>query len=138
MKKGFTLLELIVVIIVLGVIMAIALPQYFKVVERGRTAEAVNVLGVLRAAQIRYYAQNSRFTNTLANLDVDVTTPTYYNISLQTPAYAEDVVIATLGRNNVRVPAGYAGYSLRIYVNGYIDCIGNDTACTQLGYPLGS
>ncbi|MCM8801489.1 MAG: prepilin-type N-terminal cleavage/methylation domain-containing protein [Candidatus Omnitrophica bacterium] len=137
MKKGFTLLELIVVIIVLGVIMSIALPQYFKVVERSRTSEAVNVLGILRAAQVRYYAQNSAFTNDINDLDVDVTTPTYYDIALNNPAYAEDAVVATLTRNNVRVPAGYAGYTLTITVNGLIACSNNADACRELGYSGG-
>jgi prepilin-type N-terminal cleavage/methylation domain-containing protein len=134
MKKGFTLLELIIVIIVLGVLAAVALPQYFRVVERGRTAEAVSLLGLLRSAQVRYYAEKSAFATATGSLDVDFTTPKYYTITLANPAYAEGNVIVTAARNSVQVPAGYGGYSLTITVGGTVGCSGNATACASFGY----
>jgi prepilin-type N-terminal cleavage/methylation domain-containing protein len=39
-KKGFTLLELIVVIVIIGVLATLGLTQYASMVERGRSAEA--------------------------------------------------------------------------------------------------
>jgi len=48
MKKGFTLLELIVVIIVLGILATLALTQYAKTIERSRGAEARAVIGGVR------------------------------------------------------------------------------------------
>ncbi len=48
MKKGFTLLELIVVIIVLGILATLALTQYSKTIERSRGAEARAIIGGLR------------------------------------------------------------------------------------------
>lgn len=43
-RKGFTLIEMIVVVIVLGILVSIAGVQYTKVVERSRGAEAKQVL----------------------------------------------------------------------------------------------
>lgn len=48
MKKGFTLLELIIVIIILGVLATLGLGQYARVIERSRGAEARVVLGNIR------------------------------------------------------------------------------------------
>jgi len=41
-RKGFTLLELIVVIIILGILASLGFSQYIKMVEKGRSAEARN------------------------------------------------------------------------------------------------
>lgn len=48
MKKGFTLLELIVVIIVLGILATLALTQYGRTIERSRGSEARAIIGGVR------------------------------------------------------------------------------------------
>jgi type IV pilus assembly protein PilE len=68
MKKGFTLIELIIVIIILGILAAIALSQYTKVVEKSRGVEARTILGDLRAAEVSYYYENGAYTATLGDL----------------------------------------------------------------------
>ncbi len=70
MKKGFTLMELLVVIIIIGVLASLGLAQYSKVIEKGRTAEAKMILGQLRTAESLYYGENDEFA-TVANLSVD-------------------------------------------------------------------
>jgi prepilin-type N-terminal cleavage/methylation domain-containing protein len=49
-KSGFTLLEIIIVIIIVGVLASLALPRFFKTVEFSRSTEAINSLGSLRRA----------------------------------------------------------------------------------------
>ncbi len=48
MKRGFTLLELLIVIIIVGIMATLGLTQYSAVVERSRGAEARQILGQLR------------------------------------------------------------------------------------------
>ncbi|MDD5005179.1 MAG: prepilin-type N-terminal cleavage/methylation domain-containing protein [Candidatus Omnitrophica bacterium] len=69
---GFTLLELIIVIIVIGILATIALPRYQGVVEKTRVAEAKSMLSVIRSAQIRYFAQYGDYANDITKLDIQV------------------------------------------------------------------
>jgi len=57
-QQGFTLVELIIVVIIVGILASLGLTQYNKVVEKGRAAEARMVLGTLRTAEIAASYEN--------------------------------------------------------------------------------
>ncbi len=72
-KKGFTLVEILTVVLIIGVLSAIALPQYRRVVERARAAEAMSSLKTLYdsserlAADFGYDDYNSLYNNPPTN-----------------------------------------------------------------------
>jgi prepilin-type N-terminal cleavage/methylation domain-containing protein len=70
MKKGFTLLELIVVIIILGILATLGTGQYFKMIEKGRTAEAKAILGQIKTAQAAYFLERNTYATSIADLPV--------------------------------------------------------------------
>lgn len=71
MRKGFTLIELIIVIIIVGILATIGMTQYTKVVEKGRASEARQILGSLRSAQNAYNLEYGAYTTTVTDTGVD-------------------------------------------------------------------
>lgn len=57
-KAGFTLTELLVVVLIIGILSAVAFPQYQKAVEKARLAEALTVMASLQKAIDVYILQN--------------------------------------------------------------------------------
>ena len=74
-RAGFTLLEVLIVIVILGVIAGLAIPVYTAQVERARGQEALQGLGAMRESALRYFSQNTTYaTMTLANMDYNANT----------------------------------------------------------------
>lgn len=127
MKKGFTLLELIIVVIILGILVSIAIPQFTGTRLRAYSAEALNVLGALRSSEIRYYEQWGGYATSSSLLDVTPTALRYHGtLTYGTSAanLASMVLNSTLGN-----------YTLQISNAGTIACSSTGDACTRLGYP---
>ena len=62
MRYGFTLIELIVVIIIVGILAAIGMTQYSTIVEKSRLAEAKIRIGTMRQLAYEYYLVNGTST----------------------------------------------------------------------------
>ncbi len=81
-RKGFTLVELAVVIVIIGVLAAFGVPQFLKSVERSKAAEAFNYLSAVRSAQERYLAKEGCYADSTAStaLDINQVDPKYFDV----------------------------------------------------------
>ncbi|MDD5691933.1 MAG: prepilin-type N-terminal cleavage/methylation domain-containing protein [Candidatus Omnitrophica bacterium] len=66
-KRAFTLIEIIIVIIIVGILAALGLVQYSNMVERGRVTEARMRIGVMRQLATEYYWENGSLTGLTQN-----------------------------------------------------------------------
>lgn len=60
-QKGFTLIELMIVVAVIGILAAIAMPSYTDYVKRGKAAEATSTLANLRVQMEQYFQDNRTY-----------------------------------------------------------------------------
>jgi len=121
MRKGFTLLELIIVVIIVAILAGLGVPQFIKVVERAKASEGVSILGAYRDSQLRYYSEYQAYTDMPGSLDV--TAPTSLK-NFNTPDVGEaNPSSATQGDNLARITnTGKTPYTLSIAANGSIYC----------------
>ena len=105
MKQAFTLIELLVVVLIIGILAAVALPQYETAVEKARFAEAVSISGSLQRAIDVWLLENG------------------------TPSYGESIDF--LGEN----PTGNLAIDISCNTNVGNECIGKnfsyEAGCNQ-------
>jgi type IV pilus assembly protein PilE len=73
--QGFTLVELMITLVIIGVLASIAYPSYQDSVRKSRRAEAFTALSTLQQAQERWRSNNASYTTTLANTATAGTAP---------------------------------------------------------------
>jgi type IV pilus assembly protein PilA len=79
-RNGFTLVELAVVIVIIGVLAAFGVPRFLQSVERSKAAEAFSYLGAVYSAQERYQALHGTYADIVDNLDIQFPAPKYFSL----------------------------------------------------------
>lgn len=71
-KQGFTLMELLVVVLIIGILAAVALPQYQVAVAKSRYASAMTMVDSVWKAQQVYYMANGTYAGRFEDLDISL------------------------------------------------------------------
>ena len=94
MKKAFTLIELLVVVLIIGILAAVAVPQYRKAVEKAQAMQGITAIKTIVDAQHIYYLENGAYANTLEELGIDIPTGDYFNIGAHMNAWPNSIAFA--------------------------------------------
>jgi prepilin-type N-terminal cleavage/methylation domain-containing protein len=119
-RKGFTLVELAVVIIIIGILASFAVPRFLDSVERSKAGEAFNYLSAVRSAQERYQVRQGTYADDISKLDIQMQEPKYFTVG--TPAAGstsslEDSWTLTMTRSGAS--GGYGAYTVVFTDQGY-------------------
>jgi|SRR6185295_10485533 len=119
-EKGFTLVELAVVIVIIGILAAFAVPRFRDAVERSKAGEAFNYLSAVRSSQERYHGRQGTYAAAVTSLDVKMGSPKYFGvgtIAAGGTGSLEDSWTLTLTRSGAA--AGYGAYTVTFNEEGY-------------------
>jgi prepilin-type N-terminal cleavage/methylation domain-containing protein len=115
-RRGFTLVELAVVVVIIGVLAAFGVPRFLESVERSKASEAFGYLAALRSAQERYQAREGSYATSFDDLDIDYSTPKYFDVPADITA-TEDTWTLTLTRK--AGSSGFGEYTVTFTQDGY-------------------
>ncbi len=123
LKQGFTLLELLVVVLIIGVLAAIALPQYNKEVEKGRATEALTILKTIANASHIYYMTNGSYPQNIDELDIEIpgTSITNFGVHRVQSKYFEYGTNRDSGRSSIIAIANRLPISTFYWLNYFDD-----------------
>jgi prepilin-type N-terminal cleavage/methylation domain-containing protein len=118
-RKAFTLVELSVVIVIIGVLAAFGVPRFLKAVEKSKAAEAFAYLSAIRDAQERYQAAQGTYATDLTALDIQMPPPKYFSVGAVGPGSGTQQNSWSLTLTRMGSSAGYGAYTVVFTDQGY-------------------
>jgi len=82
-SKGFTLIELMIVIAIIAIIAAIAIPMFLNFMKKAKMVEGETALAEVKRLEERYFSDNLQYSNDLSVMGFNLTGVSYYSISIQ-------------------------------------------------------
>lgn len=133
--KGFTLLELMVVMVFISVLAAISIPVFQRQIGKAREAEIQMKLGAISRSQHAYHYVNSTFAPSLSILAADTGAISSFYYDFQEPT-SNDSYITNVKQQAVARQPGF--YQLRDYAIGVYYDGGSYARATCQGFDIGN
>ncbi|GAC1449769.1 MAG: hypothetical protein NVSMB9_33810 [Isosphaeraceae bacterium] len=120
--KAFTLVELAVVILLIGVLAAFGIPRAIRSVERAKADKAFAFLEVVQAEQERYQSKEGVYSSDLASLNLEHACPPHFRVpAVISPGNSRGGLLDSWSLTLTREgeSAGFGSYSVTFNQNGY-------------------
>jgi prepilin-type N-terminal cleavage/methylation domain-containing protein len=89
-QRGFTLVELAIVLLIIGILASLAMYTYRMMINKARMTQAKTVLDHLTKTEAAYFSEHDRFTDNVVLLDFDPVKYNYYQVSVVLDNDAKD------------------------------------------------
>ena len=95
-QKGFTLIELMIVVVIIGILASIAYPSYQDYLLRAKRGDAMNGIAALRIAQEQHRSSNTTFSSstTINSVDYSTSPEGYWTLAVSDATGSAYVVTA--------------------------------------------
>ena len=93
-KRAFTLIELLVVVLIVGILTAVAVPQYQLAVDKSKYTSLMPVIRAIKNAQEIYFLENGEYATSINELNITVPQTVRY-------AFLPDSVAGYIYHNNI-------------------------------------
>ncbi len=103
LQKGFTLIELVVVIVILGILAAVAIPQFTDLSASAKLAVGQAACGALQSSAVLLYASNKTFSNIATIQGATTIAPATWTGTCAVPVYHNSDGVTTT--NCTTIPA---------------------------------
>lgn len=102
-ERGFTLIEVMIVVVIIGILSAIAYPNYTEYVRRGARADAMTLLLDAANKQEQFFVDNRAYSNDLEAIGVPTATENgYFNVTLENVTADTFRIVATAAAGPVQ------------------------------------